>query len=245
MVGFSFQYVDYGTLLGTVVDQTRDEGFRDIGSYKLYASAFGIGYANKLTDRFSVGGQVRMAWQDLGQSIIPSDNRTPLYAPTDTAHTTIIGYDTTKTVSNKLNPLIFDFGTQFKTGFKSLVFGMSVRNFSGDVQYAYEVFQLPLVFTLGISMNLMDLIGTVPLDQEFYLSVDASHYRDQPEQLKIGADYRIMKLLALRAGYNTNTDEAGFSFGMGIYQAGFAFDYSYTPYGIFDKVQRMTARFSF
>jgi hypothetical protein len=54
-----------------------------------------------------------------------------------------------------------------------------------------------------------------------------------------------MKLLALRAGYNTNTDEAGFSFGMGIYQAGFAFDYSYTPYGIFDKVQRMTARFSF
>jgi hypothetical protein len=245
VLGFSFQYVDYGTILMTVVDQSSNAGYQDIGTEKLYASAVGIGYAKKLTDRFSVGAQARIAWQDLGASIIPNENTLiPLYS--DSTHNTISGYkDSASTISNKLHPLVFDFGTQFKTGFKSLVFGMSVRNFSGDVQYAYEVFQLPLVFTLGISMNLMDLIGTVPLDQEFYLSVDASHYRDQPEQLKIGADYRIMKLLALRAGYNTNTDEAGFSFGMGIYQAGFAFDYSYTPYGIFDKVQRMTARFSF
>jgi hypothetical protein len=249
VLGVSYQYVDYGTFFGTVVDQSANEGFRDTGKFKLYASAIGVGYAAKLTDRFSVGGQVRMAWQDLGQSVIPNAYESiPIYAMSDTAHTgTPIGYeDSSLTVSNKLNPLVFDFGTQFKTGFKSLVFGVSVRNFSGDVQYAYEVFQLPLVFTLGISMNVLDLLSSVPLDQELFVSIDASHYRDQPEQLKIGADYHIMKLLALRAGYKTTTDEegSGFSFGLGVAQAGFSFDYSYTPMGVFDKVQRMTARFS-
>jgi len=30
-----------------------------------------------------------------------------------------------------------------------------------------------------------------------------------------------------------------------ISKFGFAFDYAYTPFGVFQKVQRMTARFSF
>jgi len=61
---------------------------------------------------------------------------------------------------------------------------MSIRNFSQDVTYAYEAFQLPLVFTLGISMNVMDFFEKSPGDQAFFVSLDASHYRDQPEQIK-------------------------------------------------------------
>jgi hypothetical protein len=232
VLGFSAQYVDYGNFIGTVVDTRETKGYRDVGLFKLYALALGVGYAKQLTDKFSVGAQVRWAQQDLGESVIPN-----LYS-TSASDTSIIA-------TNKLKPLIFDFGTQFKTGVKSLVFGMSIRNFSQDMQYAYESFQLPMIFTLGISMDIMDLFEKNDNYQALYLSVDLSHYRDHPEQLKIGVDYQIIKTFFLRLGYVTKSDERGFSYGVGISKFGFAFDYAYTPFGVFQKVQRMTARFSF
>ena len=244
VVGFSMQYVDYGNFIGTRVNKSIDKGYDDVGIFKLYALAVGIGYAKQLTDQFSVGGQIHWARQDLGQSTIP--NLAPQIPILDSLGKPTGQFaDSSSTVSNKLTPLVFDFGTQFKTGIKSLVFGMSVRNFSKDMQYAYENFQLPLVFTLGISMNLMDFFENVPMDQSLYLCIDASHYRDHPEQLKIGVEYQVLKMLSLRGGYATNSDESGFSYGVGVSKFGFAFDYSYTPFGVFNNVQRMTVRFSF
>jgi hypothetical protein len=210
-------------------------GYDDTGTFKLSSLALGVGYAKQLTDRFSVGAHVRWVRQDLGESTIAVNIRN------DATGQRIAD---TSIVTNKVSPLVFDFGTQFKTGFKSLVFGMSVRNFSQEVKYAEESFQAPLVFTLGISMDLMDLIGTGPMDQSLILSIDASHYNDHPEQLKIGVEYRIMQILFLRGGYANDNGGNGLSFGLGVSQFGFAVDYAYTPFGVFDKVQRMTARIS-
>lgn len=229
VIGFSAQMVDYGEFYGTVVNQGSAKGYDDIGIFKLNALALGIGYARQLSDRFSIGGQVKWIRQDLGESTIA----------------VISEGDTSKvTASNELSPLVFDFGTQFRTGFKSLVFGMSVRNFSKEVEYADEGIQAPLVFTLGISMNVMDIMGSLPFNQALYLSLDASHYRDHPEQIKVGLDYRIMDMVSLRGGYASNNDENAFTFGVGVSKFGFSFDYAYTPFGVFDNVQRLTARFS-
>lgn len=52
-----------------------------------------------------------------------------------------------------------------------------------------------------------------------------------------------MNTLSLRAGYKTNSDENGWSFGVGISKFGFDFDYSYTSFSVFNKVQRFTAGF--
>ncbi len=233
--GLSAQYVDYGKFYGTRVNQSDPKGYEDIGQFELNALALGIGYAKQLTDRFSVGGQVRWVRQDLGESMVP------LIAQLDT----IPGIDTTGVAKgNKLTPFVFDFGTQFRTGLKSLVFGMSVRNFSKEVKYAEESFQAPLVFTLGISMNLLDLMGDVSFDHALYLSVDASHFRDHPEQIKIGLDYRVMKVFSLRGGYVSSNDESGVSFGVGITKFGCTLDYAYTPFGVWDDVERLTVRFS-
>ncbi len=230
VIGFTIQSVDYGEFYGTRVNKASPLGYDDIGIFKLSAIAVGIGYAKQLSDKFSVGGQIRYIRQDLGESIIPVIN---------------VGLDTSQQkVSNKLSPLVFDFGTQYKTGFKSLVFGMSIRNFSSEVKYAKEGFQAPLVFTLGISMNLLDFINELPFNQALYLSIDALHHRDHPEQIKIGLDYKIFNAFSLRGGYMSNNFESGFTFGLGISKYGFTFDYSYTPFGVFDKVQRFTARFS-
>jgi hypothetical protein len=227
--GLTAQYVNYGDFYGTVVDAASPQGYDDTGIFHLSAYAVGLGYAKQLTDKFSVGGQIKYVHQDLGSSDIAVFNSN----------------DTTKeTVSNVLSPLAFDFGTQFRTGIKSLVFGMSVRNFSTQVKYATEGFQAPLVFTLGISMNVLDLIQDLPFNQSLIVCVDASHYTDHPEQVKVGLDYKILNLISLRGGYISSNDLGGFSFGLGITQYGFTIDYAYSPYGVFNNVQRFTARFA-
>jgi hypothetical protein len=244
VLGFSLQYVDYGDIINTRVNTANLKEYDDIGIIKLNALALGVGYAKNISDRFSIGGQIHWARQDLGSSMVPND--VPQIPLLDSAgHTTGVYRDSSMGASNRLTPLVFDFGTQFKTGIKSLVFGMSVRNFSKEIQYVYEQFQLPLVFTLGVSMNLMDLVEIDPSQQSLYMSVDASHYRDHPEQLKIGMEYQIYRTLALRAGYATNSDESGMSFGVGFSKFGLAADYAYTPFGVWNKVQRFTVRFSY
>ncbi|MDZ7309706.1 MAG: PorV/PorQ family protein [candidate division KSB1 bacterium] len=227
VLGLSVQSVDYGEILGTVTAPS-DKGYEDIeiGS-PVDAFAIGIGYAKAISDRFAVGGQVKLVRQRLGESILS-------------------GPDNTTTISrNEVMPLAFDFGTLFKTGFKSLAFGMSVRNFSKEIKYADEGFQLPLVFTMGISMNLMDVVKIGGLNQSALVSVDATHDRSHPEQLKIGIDYKPVNMLSLRGGYVFNNDEDNITFGLGVSQFGFGFDYAYTPFGVFENVQRMTVRFAF
>ncbi len=235
VIGFSLQSVDYGEFYGTQVNQATPLGYDDTGIFELNALAIGVGYAKQLTDRFSVGGQVRWVKQDLGNSMIP------LISQSDDGSC----LDTSKVkTSNTLSPFVFDFGTQFKTGIKSLVFGMSVRNFSKEVKYVDEGFQAPLIFSLGLSMNMFDLLQELPLDQALYMSVDACHHRDHPEQVKVGFEYKALKLLSLRGGYISDNDESGISYGVGISHFGFTFDYAYTPFGVFDKVHRMTVRFA-
>ena len=244
VIGFTGQYIKYGDFIGTVVDQALPEGYIETGIFSPHAEAVGIGYAKALTDRFSVGGHISWAKQDLGQSVIPNENPTESFIDSTTGK--VAYQDSTRKATNVLTPLVFDFGTQFRTGYKSLVFGMSVRNFSQEMKYAYENFQLPLTFTLGISMDILDVIGRGNFDHALLTSIDISHYRDHPEQLKIGMEYEIVKMIALRWGYMTNADErSGWSFGLGAAKAGFAVDYSYTPYGIFNNVQRITARYSY
>jgi hypothetical protein len=245
VIGLSFQYVDYGDLIGTIVNTRLDQQYEETGIFSPHATAIGLGYAKQLTDQFSVGGQIHWARQDLGDSKIPNKYKhDPVF---DSTGNNILYYtDSLVTANNSLSPLVFDFGTQFKTGYKSLVFGMSVRNFSNEHKYAFENFQLPLVFTLGISMDMMDVIGKGQLDQVLNVCVDVSHYRDHPEQMKIGFEYQVMKLLTARCGYVTNEDyRSGWSFGVGVTQSGFAFDYACTPFGVLNNVQRMTARFSY
>jgi hypothetical protein len=235
VIGFSVQYVNYGDFYGTRVNPAVPKGYDDTGIFSLNSMAIGLGYAKQLNDQFSVGGQIKYVHQDLGESYIP------LNIHTDSTGVRIA--DTT-TTNSKLSPLAFDFGTQFKTGIKSLVFGMSIRNFSEEVKYVEEGIQAPLVFTLGISMNVMDLLENMPFEQSLYLSIDASHYRDHPEQVKFGLDYRLLNMFSIRSGYVSNNDLNDFSFGIGVSKFGFAFDYAYTPFGVFNKVHRMTARFT-
>ena len=223
--GFSLQSVDYGEVLGTVVADN-DQSYIDTGALSPSAVAIGGGYARALSDRFAVGGQIKWVRQNLGESIIPA------------------GDSTTAKVKNEVSVLAFDFGTLFKTGVKSLAFGMSVRNFSEEIEYADESFQLPLQFALGVSANVMDWLAADDKKQAMILSIDATHPRDHPEQVIFALEYKLRDMLSVRGGYVTNNDEDGPTFGFGLSKYGLQLDYAYTPFGVFDNVQRITARFA-
>ncbi|MBN2423489.1 MAG: PorV/PorQ family protein [Calditrichaceae bacterium] len=222
VIGLSLQSVDYGDLDHTMIFPNT-QGFVDMGTFNPSALAIGIGYAKSLSDKFSVGGNVKYVYQYLGTSVIEE------------------GVNTLKK-KNIADVIAFDFGTLFDTGFKGIKFGMSVRNFAREIKYENENFQLPLLFTLGVSTDLNNLIE---LDKEMHsliASVDLTHPRAHAEQLKIGFDYTLMNMLSLRTGYTLNNDEDGLTFGVGVSKFGIEFDYAYAPFGIFDNVQRITGR---
>ncbi len=222
--GLSFVSVDYGEVEGTMV-WANEQGYIDTEIMNPTAFSAGLGYAKSLTDKFSVGGQIKYAGQQLGKSM------------------TTLGEDSLIVKKNLAFATAVDFGTLYRTGFKSLVFGMSVRNFSDEIKFEKEAFQLPLSFRLGLSMDLMDLLPEIP-GHSLLLSVDASHPRSYPEQLMVGLQYGLGETLFLRLGYESNHDENDISFGFGLSRFGLSFDYAYTPYGVFDNVQRMTLRFA-
>jgi len=241
--GFSAQYVDYGDIEQTIlVDKTiSSQGFIDLGTFKPWAAALGVGYARALSDKFSVGGSVKWVKQDLGDSYVQVATIVKDVNQADSV--------TGTTQKNAQSVLAFDFGVMYKTGFKSLVFGMAVRNFSKEVTYQKESFQLPLTFKMGLSMNILDIAEIDPASQSLLLVVDAEHPRDYPEQIRVGAEYLFAQMVALRIGYVSPSDEHNLSYGLGLQQAWFgtqlAVDYSYTPFGVFDAVQRISLRFGF
>jgi len=229
--GISFLTVDYGKMQSTIL-ANNEQGYLDVGEFSPFAYAFGVGYAKALTNKFSVGGQIKYAFQDLGGGVVS-------FASDESA----------KTDKFSVGVLAFDFGILYKTGYKSLVFGMNIRNFSQEIEYIKESFQLPLNFEMGISMNVLDFAEVNPDDQRLLVSIDATHPRDYPEQLDIGIEYVLRKTLALRLGYTTPTDEQGMSFGVGfsptVSDMNVALDYSYTPFGIFNNVHRVSFNVSF
>jgi hypothetical protein len=226
-VGLSVQSVDYGNLEGTMVNRNNPNGYDETGTITPTALAVGLGYSKMISKQFGVGARIKYAYQSLGESTF-FDN--------------ISGDVTTK--KNKVDAIAIDFGTIYKTGIKSIVFGMSVTNFSKEIKFENEGFQLPLLFTIGISANLFDLINRPQSNQELLIAVDWTHPRSHPEQLKIGAEYVFSKILSLRAGYVSGNDENSFTYGVGVSSFGIEVDYSYIPFGIFNNVQQFTARVS-
>lgn len=235
VMGFSIQTVDYGgKFYGTIEDRTGASDYINTGDLSPNAMALGFSYAKALSDRFSIGAQIRWIHQDLGDFTVPV---TVVVSEDSSFHST-------EKVSYDMRPVAYDFGTIFKTGYKSLAFGMSVRNFSKEMKYIEEGFQLPLVFTLGIHMDLMDFVEIAGPRQSAIVSLNASHFRSHAEQFIAAIDYKLLNTFSLRLGYVSGNDEDGINYGVGFSVIGLSIDYAYTPFGVFDNVQRFSVRMS-
>lgn len=238
VVGVSVMTIDYGTFNFTRV-AANDQGYVDIDGWpKPSAYVVGLGYGKALSNQFSVGGQLKYVSQSLGKSYVPVYRTTTDASGQTKTDTTLVERNYT------LGTLAFDFGTIYKTGLKSLAFGVSINNFSREVKYERESFQLPLSFKIGISMNVMDFVPNLGEDHSFYVSIDAVHPRSYAEFLNIGGEYVFSNTVALRVGYVTHHPDYGLTAGLGVRKFGVAVDYSYMPNKVFSDIQRFSVKFS-
>lgn len=230
VLGFSYLSVNYGDFLGTVRDAGSAAGYRDLGTFSPTAFYFGVSYAKALNDKFAIGANIKYAVQDLT--------------------TVITSYDANGNAVNKSykpSTVAYDFGMLYHTGIKSLDFGVSVRNFSKELQLERETYQLPLVFKVGLAFNVSDVLNLDKNEHSLQVAVDASHPRDNREQIDLGLEYKFMNMLSLRVGNSSPNDEHSLSYGLGFEKffgnTNFGFDYSYTPWTTFTSVQKFSIHF--
>ena len=220
-LGFSLLNVDYGELQGTMV-WDNDQGFIDTEKFSPSALAFGIGYGRALSENFSVGTHLKKAYQYLGKNVVPI---------TDSSNVVD---------DNVAEAVAFDFGTIYITDWHDFTFGMSVRNFSEEVEYAYDSFQLPLTFRVGGSIEVLSFFPSLGGKQSLKMAVEALHPRSHPERVNLGLEYSFMEIGHLRLGYLFNYDQRDLTYGAGIKLGPLKIDYALTPFGVFDSVSRIS-----
>ncbi|HYE58824.1 MAG TPA: PorV/PorQ family protein [Rhodothermales bacterium] len=228
VLGVSATVMDYGTLHGTTIGAGgSSEGFEyeETGDFRVSEYAIGLGYAYAITDRFSVGGQVKHVASSLGTSEI------------------LVG-EAAQTIKNETAAFAFDLGTQYRTAFNGLTFGMSVRNVSGEVAFPhmFEDFFTPLVYSFGVSMEVLPaaMRGT----HRMVVAADALHPNDGAERLHTGVEYSFQDRVFLRGGVRFNDDVETFSAGAGLRTrlgpTGLRLDYAATAMRYFDVVHRLS-----
>ncbi len=234
--GISIVSMDYGTFQGTRpwhagdYPGLRDKGYISLGDFEVDEYAVGVTYARQITGQFYVGGNIRIAHQDLGS--------------VDIINAFTGGVEST---DNSLDNIVFDFGTLYYPGLHDLRFGASVRNFSDQNDYFNQRFELPLTLDFGIAMDLLPLFSstTGPSNSVLTLAVDWVHPRDFSERLHLGLEYGFMETLYIRGGYKVNYDEEDFTAGLGVkFESsgyGIRADYAYAAFGgFFGSVNRIT-----
>jgi len=233
VIGLNLLTVDYGDINGTsLIDgsQINDYplGYIDNGLISnVGAYCIGFTYAKSISTEFSIGGSIKFAGQQLGENLL-----------------------STGVKENNATKFVFDAGVKYKTGFKDFNFGMSIRNFATSMKREEYEEQLPLVFSLGASINIIKIFNE-NLDDEnsIILSSDFIHPNNYAERLNFGVEYKYIKMISLRAGYQTNRDLASWSGGLGLQTKLFNYDvelnYSYSAFDFFNDVNRISLTFSF
>ena len=231
-IGLSLVAVDYGEHFLETVRADNEKGFIDLGAYSPSAMAAGLGYARALTDRFSVGANLKYVTQSLGEATMSADPDGGNRQTQDFSKSTVA----------------VDFGVLYQTGLRSLNFAISARNFSRELTYAEENFELPLTFSMGLSADLFEMSGYSSNMHALQMAVEAERPRDYAEQVKVGVEYTFINTLSLRAGYLFPTDEQGINLGAGLQTdvSGITLgvDYAYTQFGTFGTVNRLAVQFA-
>jgi hypothetical protein len=232
-VGVSVISMDYGEI-PRIVRSNAEQGFDQVGTYSPSDMAVGFSYARRFSDRFSVGGTARYARERLGSNTVQAPRASQ-----------------SSDVDNILGTFAFDLGTHYYVGYGDWRLSLSVRNYSNEVKYQTDGFQLPLTFQVGTAVNVFSLTSEVPDAHRLIVAFDALHPRDYTERLHVGAEYVLLNTVAVRGGYKVNYDQEGMSAGVGLQHTIMGglearVDYAYTNMGSFlGDVNRFSVGVSF
>lgn len=232
-VGYVQKLGDYRSigvsLTGLIVDPmevtTEFQPFGTGDYFQFQDLAVGLTYAQKLTDRFSVGGTLRYMHEtvaDLTMSGVLVDFGTYYW----------VGSGTGRFAVSMIN-----FAPQFTPQGQ-------VTGSMGETYSKFQSFNPPTLFTVGYA-------GEVIQNKihRATLSVQLNHPNDNSESLNLGTEYAWRETAFLRAGYRFNVDDASLSLGGGVRipfsGSVFQFDYAYSEYRYLNDVHRFSLEFSY
>ncbi|MBO8129892.1 MAG: PorV/PorQ family protein [Candidatus Marinimicrobia bacterium] len=225
--GLHFLTVDYGYIQATALThpEVGEENYRIIGEAKnVGAYSIGLSYVRQINIKFSMGGTVKYVSQSLGQ---------------------LIDWDTGEATDNDRGKVAFDLGLRYYFGWKSLSLSMAMRNFSTYVLYQRTSFSLPLVYSIGLSMDLIEVIKPeLRKLHSLLLITELSHPNNYYQRINAGVEYNYKSLFSLRAGYESNHDLLSWSIGAGTYlsvgKRRLEVNYSYSDVKLFNGVSRLS-----
>ena len=160
-----------------------------------------------------------------------------------------------------MSSLLFDLGTYYKTGWKSVRFAAAVTNFGRDiapsgsftyknldneqvVKNDFQKFPPPILFRIGIAAEIYK--------SEYNMisgSVQLNHPNDNVENVNFGLEYWWQEIFALRGGYVSARTEEDFSAGFGLRVpmkgVGIGVDYSFSNFGRLGYVNRFALNIVF
>lgn len=224
VIGVSLLAMDYGEFYATR-RAANDQGYIETGTFSPTGLAIGLAFSQKISDRFSYGVHLKYVRQDLGNAWIATAGES-----FDDPNLTL----EQKRYDN--NTIAADVGAYYDFQYKGIKFAAVLQNISKELKYVNEEFPLPFSINFGVTIQPLDFFMQMDNDQSFVLSVESVHPRDFGEKVKIGGEYKFMKMFAIRTGYMMNYDERGWTAGLGfkhmVSEIPFRVDYAYEPFGI-------------
>ncbi|MEX1276202.1 MAG: PorV/PorQ family protein [Bacteroidota bacterium] len=209
--------------------------------YTVSNVAFGIGYGQRITDRFSAGLQVSYIQETIWHSSLGAFalNFGTLYQLSpDGIH---------------IGASISNFGTRGRYTGRDLRIRYDLdpdrygdnSNLPGEV--FTEEFSLPVIFRVGLAFPL-----ALDANNRFQFAIDAFHPNDNTESVSFGVEWNFMGIVSLRGGYQNlyqKDAEVGPTAGAGL-EYGFLgtelrVDYAWAGHGRLKETHRFTVGVAF
>lgn len=227
-MALDFLVMDYGDFYGTR-RADNDQGFIDTGTFSPQSYAVGLSFSQKVSDRFSYGVKIKYAKQDLGSAWIGLEG-TDVDDPA-----LVIGQK-----NYNQGEFALDVGAIYDFFDHKIRFGAAIQNISREVKYEEDKFPLPFAASFSLMLDPISLIMQSEEPSDLTIGFESRHPRDFKEKYKFGAEYNLLDLLLIRAGYLGNYDERGLTLGLGVYKeyfgANLRLDYAFQDFGIFSSV---------
>jgi hypothetical protein len=140
----------------------------------------------------------------------------------------------------KSNGIAFDFGVLHSIT-RHIDAGLCIQNLSKGAKFIKEEFDLPLTLKAGLSYK---LVGELT---KLMLVVDVDKPIDEHPFIRLGAEYWVLDVLAIRGGYCSGVDVgSGISFGVGLhFKKFFELNYAYIPKDVLGKIYNVSLLIKF
>ncbi len=232
--GVSVTALSMGDIEVTTVQEPEGTG----ETFTASSYALSLGYARKLTDRFSVGISGKYIWERI------SEERASGFA-FDFGTLFYTGFKSLRVGMN-----ISNLGPEMKLEGPELdaYYNPEPNNPNYDnvkAKLTVDPYDLPLTFRFGVAYDLVD-----SPESKFTLTMEAKHPNDNVQQASLGGEYRWKETFSLRGGYKLNYEEEGLTLGAGMkFNAGkntkLDISYAWADFSRLSSVHRFSLGFEF